>query len=150
MTVGYVFLSNKKIVTSANENNFFLNKNQNSNQIKKEDKLELIKTDDHSFKYKPFFSAVKIENIIEKDQQNKIFIEHQDKAEKLSLNELNKEIFNIELNLKKFSKLNYEQFTTQQLKEFNDLNRKKVIFLKTYIFKKYTKQIPKNNTVGSL
>lgn len=58
--------------------------------------------------------------------------------ESMTTEQLNEEIQKIELRLEDFSDLSYEKFTEQQLNEFNALVQKKAVYLKKYIFKKYS------------
>ena len=66
--------------------------------------------------------------------------------ETLTIGQLNEEIQKIELRLADFSDLSFENFTEKQLNEFNELVQKKAVYLKKYIFKKYSTMY----TVGKL
>lgn len=58
--------------------------------------------------------------------------------ESMTAEQLNEEVRKIDLRLVDFSGLSFEQFTEKQLNEFNELVQKKAVYLKKYIFKKYS------------
>ena len=74
-------------------------------------------------------------------EENNIFKAYQQEAETLNLKQLQSEIQKIEISLNQFVGMNFDDFSPSQLMKFNEMNRKKIALLKSYIFKKYAKKI---------
>lgn len=101
--------------------------------------LQHVKKADVSVSHQQKQADVKESLYVEKIRTGPDNIKHNViNIESMTAEQLNEEVRKIDLRLVDFSDLSFEQFTKKQLNEFNELVQKKAIYLKKYIFKKYS------------
>lgn len=117
---------------------FFLYKNEKL-AIEKENGSDHKPKQSTQIMSTPIAEVQKIQDTTSVAPSPKINFEAYEKQIKnLNHQELNKKIIKIEHRLNKFSHLNYDEFSEEQLEEFNKLNEIKSVLLKKLIFIKYS------------
>lgn len=133
IVAGYLFLNIKQNNTVKIENQSVTGTQNKSTQ----DVVQLVRpniSNQMNLRNEINYSFLEVDN-----KRLTTFEEYQKEAQSLNLHELQIQIKNIEYNLNQFVNMDFDQFNSEQLIKYNELNRKKLVFIKNYIFKKYAK-----------